>query len=98
MGQKAKAQWALYADSDLQGGAQQYGLTLEQERQRLRIVQSDFRQWPTELLAYLKEKHSGGLEFIGFTLIQRSVVLWLKSGNSVSVDADESMKLELAVV
>ena len=86
MGQKAKAQWALYSDADLQGGAQHYGLTVEQERQRLRIVQSDFRQWPTELLSFLKDRHDGGLELIGFTLIQRSVIVWLKAGNSVSTD------------
>ena len=95
MGQKALAQWALYTDSDLQGGAQHYGLTVEQERQRLRILQSDFRDWPSELLVFLRKRHSGGLEFIGFTLIQHSVVAWLKEGNSVPLDSEVSMKLEL---
>jgi hypothetical protein len=93
---KPKSQWELYTDEELLAGALQHGLSVIQERQRLRIVQSDFRSWPSDLLAYLKERHSGGLEFIGFALIQRSVILWLKAGNSVSLVAEESMKLEMA--
>jgi hypothetical protein len=87
VGQKAKSQWELYSDEELLAGAERWGLTLEQERQRIRILQSDFRAWPSGLMLYLKREHSNGLEFIGFTLIQLSVVNWLKKGNSVSVDA-----------
>lgn len=96
MAQKAKPNWELYTDEELQGGSQRWGLTIEQERQRLRILQSDFRDWPSALLVFLKKRHSGGLEFIGFTLIQHSVVAWLKEGNTVPLDSEVSMKLELA--
>jgi len=91
---KPKSQWELYTDEELLAGALQHGLSVIQERQRLRIVQSDFRSWPSDLLTYLKERHSGGLEFIGFTLIQRSVVLWLKAGNSVTTDPLVEMREE----
>ena len=95
MGQKAKPQWELYTDDELVGGAARWSLSVEQERQRLRILQSDFRDWPSELLVFLRKRHSGGLEFIGFTLIQHSVVAWLKEGNTVPLDSEVSMKSEL---
>ena len=97
MGQKAKPQWELYTEEELQAGAERWGLTVQQERQRLRILQSDYRQWPSELLTRLRQQHSTNLEFITFTLVQYSVAAWLKEGNGVSVDAAVSMKLELAV-
>lgn len=93
-----KSQWELYTDEELSAGAVQHGLTVLQERQRLRIVQSDFRGWPSDLLAYLKAKHSGGLEFIGFTMIQRSVIMWLKEGNSVPVNPEVSLKKSFVAV
>lgn len=92
MGQKAKPQWELYTDEELKAGAERWGLTVQQERQR--ILQSDYRQWPTELLARLKKQHSKNLEFITFTLIQHSVVEWLKEGNGVSVDSNITLKGE----
>lgn len=95
MGQKAKPQWELYTDEELVGGAQRWSLTVVQERQRLRIIQSDFREWPIELRAFLETRHSSGVELVAFTQIQHSVVTWLKEGNSVSLVAGESMKLEL---
>jgi hypothetical protein len=85
-------QWELYTDEELVAGAERWGLTVSQERQRIRILQTDFRQWPLALQKYLREKHSNGLEFIGFTLIQHSVVTWLKQGNGVPVDATVSMR------
>jgi hypothetical protein len=99
---KAKQQWELYTNEELQGGAQKWGLTVEQERQRLRIVQSDFRSWPKELLDFLKAQHSTNLEFVGFTVIQHSVVAWLKAGNTfVVVETAETIVIdepELAAV
>jgi len=92
---KPKSQWELYTDEELLAGALQHGLSVIQERQRLRIIQSDFRSWPSDLLTYLKERHSGGLEFIGFTLIQRSVILWLKAGNSVPTNPEIPLKESL---
>ena len=97
MGQKAKPQWELYTDEELQAGAERWGLTVQQERQRIRLLQSDYREWPSELLRRLKAQHSTNLEFITFTLIQHSVVVWLKEGHSVPLVAEQSMKLELAV-
>jgi hypothetical protein len=97
MGQKAKAQWELYTDEELAGGAQRWGLTLQQERQRLCLLQSDFRQWPTSLLAFLKSKHSSGLEFVGFTVISHSVVAWLKEGNTAELLPVEEAEIEMAV-
>ena len=98
MGQKAKPQWELYTDEELQGGAERFGLTVAQERQRLRILQSDMlREWPFDLLNFLKARHSNGREFIAFTLITNSVVLWLKQGNSVTVDSTVSMKDDAAI-
>jgi hypothetical protein len=101
MGQKVKAQWELYSDEELVAGAERWGLTVQQERQRIRILQSDFRAWPKALLAYLKAKHSTNLEFVGFTVIQHSVVAWLKEGNIVPVDGSVEMRppvLPVAVV
>ena len=95
---KAKAQWELYTEEELQPGAERWGLTIQQERQRIRLLQSDYRQWPSELMRYLKAQHSTNLEFITFTLIQHSVVAWLKEGNSVPVDAALSMKELIAAV
>ena len=82
MGQKIKEQWELYTDEELAGGAKHWKLTVEQERQRLCLLQSDFRQWPQGLLEYVKERHSSGLELIGQTVITHSIVAWLKEGNS----------------
>jgi hypothetical protein len=89
--QKAKPQWELYTDEELEAGAERWGLTVQQERQRIRILQSDYREWPSELLACLKEQHSKSLEFITFTIIQNSVVEWLKEGNGVPVNAAVTM-------
>jgi hypothetical protein len=97
VGQKAKPQWELYTDEELQTGAERWGLTVLQERQRIRLLQSDYRQWPSELLAHLKKQHSTNLEFITFTLIQHTVVAWLKDGNGVSVDSSVSMREEALV-
>jgi hypothetical protein len=41
---KPKSQWELYTDEELLAGALQHGLSVIQERQRLRIVQSDFQE------------------------------------------------------
>jgi hypothetical protein len=93
--QKAKPNWELYTDEELVGGSVRWGLTIEQERQRLRILQSDFRDWPSALLTRLKKQHSMNLEFITFTLIQHSVVAWLKEGNTVPLNSEVSMKAEM---
>jgi hypothetical protein len=97
MGQRVKEQWELYTDEELAGGAERWGLTLQQERQRLRFLQSDYRQWPKSLLAYVKSKHSSGLELIGFTVIQHSIVAWLKEGNSADVLPVPVVPVEVAV-
>lgn len=96
MAQKAKSQWQLYTNQELSAGAKHWGLTIEQERQRLRLVQSDFRLWPSDLLTMLRQKHSGGLELVGFTMIQYSVVNWLKQGNVVPAEVEDEMASAVA--
>jgi hypothetical protein len=84
-----KSQWELYTDAELQAGADRWGLTVQQERQRIRLIQSNYRLWPSELLAYVQQKHKGSnLEFIGSTQMQNNVVLWLKQGNSIPVSVN----------
>ena len=100
MGQKASPNWAIYSNEELLEGAKRHGLTVDQERQRMRIVQSGVGEWPTSLRKFIAEqerKHCVGLEFVGFTVYQRIIIEWLKQGNSVSVSESVSMKEELAL-
>jgi hypothetical protein len=88
MGQRVKANWEFYTDEELKGGAERFGLTVQQERQRMRLVQSDCTQWPLALRRFITEKQKSynGLEFVGFTVFNKLVIDWLKEGNTVSLD------------
>ena len=85
-----KSQWELYTDAELQAGAKRWDLTIQQERQRIRILQTDSQEWPSDLLTYLTQKRYNENNY------EYGVISWLKQGNSVSVDS--SVKLNLVAV
>ena len=64
-----------YSDKELAFGAHQNGLTIPEERQRIRLMQSDFGVWPNDLQKFLRIKPDA----FCFDLMQKGVVSWLKT-------------------
>jgi hypothetical protein len=69
---KLKPQFTLYSPEQLAPGAKRFGITVEQERKRLQILQSDPNRWPSKLKIYLKETRA-----FGFDSLQQSIVAWI---------------------
>ena len=67
----------LYSETELKQGAERYGLTLEQEYQRLRLMRTDdTAQWPVGLKQFIKDRR---FKIISFDNLQSLIIQWLKT-------------------
>ena len=74
-------QWQLYTDKELLPGAIRWGLSVIQERERIRILQSNFAGWPAELKKFLRmipNSDYPGVPTSGIDVVQWGVIKWLK--------------------
>ena len=72
----------MYSDEELAPGAQRWGLTVAQERERLGFLQSEQSQWPIGLKQVMVRAKSGdypGQPTFSSDIMNWSIVKWLKS-------------------
>ncbi len=66
----------LYEESVLSMGAKKYGLTNQQERDRIKLLNTDIKKWPKELQRYYMNNR---YKCFGVDSMNKLVVDWLKS-------------------
>jgi len=77
-----KRQVTTYSDQELSPGAKRWGLTVDQERQRLGFLQSEQGEWPVGLRRTLLSAKAGnypGVPTFSSDILNWSIVTWLKS-------------------
>jgi hypothetical protein len=78
-----RPQHEIYTDNELLPGANRNGLTITEERLRLSLLQGSMRNWPKQLINYLKQKHAH--DRFCLDVIQVSVIDWIKSERKMPV-------------
>lgn len=72
-----KPQVSLYTDEQLLPGARRFGITVDQERKRLQILQTEEAYWPQTLRRFLRAEQVG----YGFDALQKGIVRWIVEQN-----------------
>src|ERR1700733_8897604 len=88
----------LYSETELKQGAERYGLTLEQEYQRLRLMRTDdTAQWPVGLKQFIKDRR---FKIISFNNLKSPIVHGLKSPPSLAYGkhTDNSIRQSITFV